>query len=287
MRRQCLLFCFAILAIPLAATTRADEPPAKLKTQKVSFKLAREDQEPKGLERTIELVQIPPGKIVLKGPDGKDQEHAIKSIWMAKFETRWDEYDVFWMGLDMTNEQWQRYLRDRVSERTEPPYNPPWSRYGQEGYPASCIGCQAAVKYCRWLSKVTGKKFRLPTEAEWEYACRAGGPPVKLDAKALSEVAWFADNSDDGPHEVGKKRPNAWGLYDMLGNVGEYVIRVPADNKGLIAGGTWMDDAKDVHSGAREPYSPKWQKNDPQIPPSTNWLDYDAHRFGFRLVMEE
>jgi hypothetical protein len=73
----------------------------------------------------------------------------------------------------------------------------------------------------------------------------------------------------------------------MLGNVGEYVIRDPRDDKGLIAGGTWMDDAKDVHSGAREPYSPKWQKHDPQSPQSTSWFEYDARRIGFRVVMEE
>jgi formylglycine-generating enzyme required for sulfatase activity len=154
------------------------------------------------------------------------------------------------------------------------------------GYPADCIHFQAALKYCAWLSIVTGKKFRLPTEAEWEYACRAGGPPLKPDRKALEKLAWFADNSGDKPHPVGKKQPNAWGLYDMLGNVGEYVIRDPKDDKGLIAGGSHEDEAEDVHSGAREPYSAAWQKNDPQLPKSRDWL-MGVHRIGFRVVMEE
>jgi hypothetical protein len=73
----------------------------------------------------------------------------------------------------------------------------------------------------------------------------------------------------------------------MLGNVGEYVIRDPNDDKGLIAGGTWSDEAGDVQSGSREPYSPKWQKTDPQYPQSTTWFDYDLHRIGFRVVMED
>jgi formylglycine-generating enzyme required for sulfatase activity len=283
--------------------TRADEPAAKLKTQKVAFKLVREDPEIKGLDRAIELVQIPAGKIVLKRPDGKVQEHAIKSIWMAKHETRWDEYNVFWRGLDMAEDQWLSFTRDvgwreyhsGQWERPGPPYMAPstvnkrgeWVDPGIAGYPASCITFPSAVKYCTWLSKLTGKKFRLPTEAEWEYACRANGPEVKPDAKSLGEVAWFAGNSDDQPHAVGKKRPNPWGLYDMLGNVGEYVIRDPNDAMGLIAGGTWSDPAKDVHSGAREPYSPKWQQNDPFDPKGRSWFEYDLHRIGFRVVMEE
>jgi formylglycine-generating enzyme required for sulfatase activity len=162
-----------------------------------------------------------------------------------------------------------------------------WHTPGHDGYPADCIHLQAVKRYCDWLSKNTGHKFRLPTEAEWEYACRAGGPPVKLDANKLDDVAWFADNSDGTSHEVGQKKPNAWGLYDMLGNAGEYVIRDPKDDQGLLGGGSWRDQAKDVHCGAREPYSPDWQKDDPQTPPSTAWLNWNVHHVGFRVVMEE
>src|SRR4051794_3033617 len=105
MRRQCLLFCLALATFAPAAATRAEDPPAKLKTQAVSFRLVRADQDVKGLDRAIELVQIPAGTIVVKGPDGKEHEQAIKSVWVAKYETRWDEYNVFFMGLDMAEEQ--------------------------------------------------------------------------------------------------------------------------------------------------------------------------------------
>jgi formylglycine-generating enzyme required for sulfatase activity len=196
-------------------------------------------------------------------------------------------------------------MRERPEMPPEPPWGhkslnavlprePPWAKglrsavsLEAKGYPANCIHFQAAVKYCAWLSKLTGRKFRLPTEAEWEYACRAGGPRAKPDAKALADLAWFAGNSADEPHPVGEKRPNAWGLYDMLGNVGEYVVRDPNDDKGLAAGGSFEDEAKDVNSGAREPYSPAWGKNDPFDPKSTNWFLYDVHHLGFRVVMDE
>jgi formylglycine-generating enzyme required for sulfatase activity len=182
-----------------------------------------------------------------------------------------------------------------MEERPEMPYMPPYgfdekrSDYlPAAGRPADTIHFQAAVKYCAWLSKLTGRKFRLPTEAEWEYACRAGGAPLKPDVKNLDTVAWFAGNTpDEHPHPVGKKQPNPWGLYDMLGNVGEYVIRDPKDDKGLLAGGSYKDISRDVHSAAREPYSPKWQDGDPQDPKSTNWFEYSIHHAGFRVVMEE
>jgi formylglycine-generating enzyme required for sulfatase activity len=293
-----MLTLLVVVAAARAAAPAADPP--KLKTQTVPVKVVRDTPWVGGEHgRAIELVQLPAGTILLTGPDGKAHKHEIKPVWMARYETRWDEYNVFWLGLDMSEKEWRAWWHSADSERAsqrwrglderpEQPYMPPWGEsLGIGGYPANCVHFQAAVKYCTWLSKHTGKKFRLPTEAEWEYACRTGGPALKPDAKELDKVAWFKGNAEHRPHPVGQKQPNAWGLYDMLGNVGEYVIGDPKDDKGLLAGGSYTDEAKDVHSAAREPYSPDWQKNDPQDPKSTNWFIYDVHHVGFRVVMEE
>jgi len=92
-------------------------------------------------------------------------------------------------------------------------------------HPAIGMTWHNAMTFCRWLSKKTGKEYRLPTEAEWEYACRAGTASVFGSAPAdqLIDFTWYKANSDSETHEVAKKKPNAWGLYDMLGNVREWV----------------------------------------------------------------
>jgi hypothetical protein len=231
----------------------------------------------------IRVLRLPPGRVVLTGPDGRETVHEIKPIWMTPCETTLSEYAVFAQGLDLSDRE--RREMDWRGSRVRQPYMPP--DFGAAaGGPIGCVTLEAARRYCAWLSGATGRPFRLPTEAEWEYACRAGGRPVKPSAKDLADVAWFADNSEGQPQTVGRKEPNAWGFYDMLGNVAEYVVRDGGDPKGLTAGGSYKDQAKDVHSGAREAYSPDWQKDDEQDPKDPYWLR-PAHHVGFRVVMEE
>ncbi len=175
--------------------------------------------------------------------------------------------------------------KETIRSRPSAPYSPPDRNWGHDHSPAGSMFCREAKVYCVWLSKITGHKYRLPTEAEWEYACRAGGPAVKLPVPRLKEVAWFANNSDGQTHPVAKLKPNAWGLYDTLGNVAEWVTML--DGSEAVAGGSFQEEPEDVHPAQREAYNNgKWQKNDPQIPQGRSWLS-DGGFVGFRVVRED
>lgn len=232
------------------------------------------------------LVKIPAGQIVMRDKDGKERVHEIKSIWMGKTEVTWNEYDVFWMVLDYPEHERWKVRQKALREQTRPslPYAPPDRGWGHDGFPAGSMQLLCAQAYCKWLSENTGHRYRLPTEAEWEYACRAGAAGrVRFNRAELGERAWFEMNSEEQTHAVGQKLPNAWGLHDMLGNVAEWVVG--NDGVGVVAGGSYKDEAVDVESGAREAYHPYWQRSDPQEPKAL-WLSDGGH-VGFRVVRED
>jgi formylglycine-generating enzyme required for sulfatase activity len=268
-----------VAALPAARATAEEKPkPPEVVTDTLKVP---------GTTAEFKMVKLPAGKITLKDKDGNDKEVAIKPVWISQTEVTWDTYDIYYLALDLPKEQRAGVTSDKDVIRSRPskPYSTPDRGWGHHGSPAGSIFCREAKRYCDWLSQTTGKKYRLPTEAEWEYACRAGAPaPLKPDKDQLKEVAWFEDNSEDQTQPVGKKKPNAWGLHDMLGNVAEWVTTL--DDGEAVAGGAYNDPAEDVHSAARTPFTPNWQRTDPQTPKAKSWLSDGAH-VGFRVVRED
>ena len=167
----------------------------------------------------------------------------------------------------------------------------------------------AAKVYCKWLSAKTGRYYRLPTEAEWEYAARAGSTSAYSfgdDPEKLDDYAWYYENSNEKYQRVGQKKPNAWGLYDMHGNVAEWVLdqHIPDFYTQLkqrpgplvnplaaatrlyprvVRGGSWDDDPEDLRSAARRGSTIDWMMQAPQLPQSPKYHT-DADFVGFRVV---
>jgi formylglycine-generating enzyme required for sulfatase activity len=178
---------------------------------------------------------------------------------------------------------------------------------GKDGFPAISMTQHAANKYCQWLSAKTGQFYRLPTEAEWEYACRAGTTTTYFfgnDAAQLKEYAWFEANSDFKYQKVGKKKPNPWGLFDMHGNVAEWCLDQYAPdyyqqfkdkvaenpwNKStkpypqVVRGGSWDDTPEALRSAGRRFSGKEWKAQDPQLPKSI-WYVTDAQFLGLRVI---
>ena len=255
-----------------AATLLGAEAPAPQAGKPYSEKIP-------GSTVTIDMVPIPGGEFKAEGKD----PIAIKPLFASKCEIPWDAYDIFCFQLDMTDKE--KAAGVDAKSRPSRPYGDQTHGFGHAGYPAIHITRYAAEGFCRWLSKKTGKKYRLPTEAEWTYMCRAGGDG---HAEDLDKVAWTWDNSEDKAHPVGKKAPNAWGLHDMLGNVAEYVT-IPGEAAGAkptACGGSYDDKPEEVTCNARKVQTDDWNSTDPQNPKSTWWLS-DGPFVGFRIVCEQ
>jgi formylglycine-generating enzyme required for sulfatase activity len=237
-------------------------------------------------------------------PDSQPQHKVrLDAFWMQAHEVTWDAYLLFMFADQAKELEHPDALVDALSRPTAPFLEMSFGR-GNSSYPAISMTQHAANKFAQWLSAKTGEYYRLPTEAEWEYACRAGSttpiPPGPVD-----DYAWYAKNSAMAPftggtyHKVGTKQPNAWGLYDMLGNVMEWTldqyapytaalaenprVRSTAPYPHAVRGGSWNDDEARLTCAARVPSDPSWKKLDPQLPKSI-WYMTNAQWLGFRLV---
>jgi len=280
-RRRCHAFAWLALFVLVsfsAVPARAADAPAAAPAAKPTGPYAEEI--PKTTVK-IDMVPIPGGEF----KTAKGDAVQIKPLFMSKCEITWDAYDIFAFQMDMTDKD--KAAGVDAKSRPSRPYGDQTHGFGRPGRPAIHITRYAAEQFCEWLNKKTGKKYCLPTDAEWEYACRAGSSTTPT-AAGLGEVAWYWDNSDDKTHPVGKKAPNEWGLHDMLGNVMEYVT-IPGEDpktKPTAMGGSYDSEAKDVHCGARKQQNADWNSTDPQNPKSRWWLS-DGPFVGFRIVCEQ
>ena len=245
------------------------------------------------------------------GDEGPQHQVRVDGFWMGQFEITWDLYNLFVSReidskqVPKTSDSEVQIEADAVSGATTP-YVEMSFGMGTDNFPAICMTQLAAVKFCEWLSAMTGHFYRLPTEAEWEYACRAGTETAFSfgeDSSQLTDYAWYEENSQDKYQKVGTKKPNPWGLYDMHGNVAEWTLdqyvpsvygkRTAGVTNPLVVGekvypkavrgGSWMDAPKRLRFAARRPSSKQWKKRDPQIPKS-KWWHTDAPFVGFRVV---
>ncbi len=275
-----------------------------------------------GTSASFTMVPIPGGQFTMGSsaaesghqPDESPRHQVLLDpFWMEQCEVTWNEFELFmYPNEERKSRQFLGYSAaldkeaDAVTRPTSP-YVEMSFGMGKDGYPAISMTQHAASKYCEWLSAKTGQFYRLPTEAEWEYACRAGTTTAYSfgdDPSELGDYAWFTENSDWKYQKVGKKKPNPWGLYDMHGNVAEWtldqydpdyyekfvgVIAHNPWNKATkpyphsVRGGSWEDDPALLRSAARRGSERAWKMQDPQLPKSV-WYHTDAQFVGFRII---
>jgi len=213
----------------------------------------------------------------------------VEPFWIGKTEVTWDEFDVWLLGLDIEPE---RRAGIDAESRPSRPYGAPDRGFGHSGYAAISVTLQAAERYAQWLSEKTGKRYRLPSGEEWQLACHrnagvdARSPRAEAlaaaPADAYDALVWHAGNAERTTHPVATTVAGALGIFDMVGNAGEWAT---ADGGGALHGGSYRDDAENVHCSARAEQGRSWNERDPQIPKSSWWLS-DGPFAGFRLVRD-
>ncbi|MGJ8724139.1 MAG: formylglycine-generating enzyme family protein [Roseibacillus sp.] len=288
-----------------------------------------EQKVPKADNLPLQLIAISGGDFQFGDATAEQRQIKLSPFWISATEITWALYDPFWQNdPEFNNPRNKDGSRDRDNDRytVEKPdlenstlvdaVSQPTIQYHDmfmngsfahtPEHPAMDMTNHAAAKFCQWLSAQTGYFYRLPTEAEWEYACRAGTTTAYSfgdDAEQLSEHAWFVDNGDFTYQKVALKKPNPWGLFDMHGNVAEWTIdahhpdhlsklkdgttnpwffptkRYPR----VIRGGSWDDDPDMLRSDARLASDKNLKIQDPQTPNSI-WYHTNAQHVGFRVV---
>ena len=261
---------------------------------------------------SLKMIPIPGGKFLLGSPktekgrqedEGPQVNITVEPFWMAETEITHDQFSAF-----RFEEKDLDPKPDAITRPTAQYIDLTWGMGKEGGYPANSMQPFTAITFCKWLWKKTGIFYRLPTEAEWEYAAKAGKNstfPEGVTVQNIKNYAWFATNSNEKYNIVGKKLPNKWGLYDMMGNVAEwtmdmydpqyfeniktapsgqyYTKRKNFESLNTAKGGGFKSQVTELRPSDRMPQTENWNRRDPQIPKSKWWLT-DGDYVGFRIV---
>ena len=270
-----------------------------------------------GSDVSFSMVPIPAGEFTMGSPDGEaghkaeeGPQHQVKisPFWMGKHLVTWNEYELFMLPEEEKKTRSAHKTdaeADKVADaiaRPSQPYVDMTFGMGRDGFPAISMTQHGASQYCKWLSAKTGQYYRLPTEAEWEYACRAGTKTAYFfgdDASKLGDYAWFAKNSGGASKKIGQKKANPWGLFDMHGLLWQWTLdqQLPYSKDAqtdpwvkpskpyphATRGGSWQNEPDRLRAAARYGSDPSWKVQDPQLPKSI-WYHTDAQFVGFRIV---
>lgn len=249
-------------------------------------------------------------------------EVTVEPFWMGQYEVNWDQYQSYMAMESAFKKMAKANLRIVTAESNEvDAVTAPSSLYepdityeaGEDAdQPAASMTQFAAKQYTKWLSLLTGDFYRLPYESEWEYACRAGTTTKYYfgdDDQDLDQHAWHYEVSDDLRHTCGLLKPNPWGLYDMYGNVSEWVLDGYTENgydaiagqpltvqeafqkptkvfPRVLRGGSYYSEIELCNSTARLASKDKlWKEEDPNYPKSPWWYTgEEGLGAGMRLV---
>ncbi|MFC2116558.1 SUMF1/EgtB/PvdO family nonheme iron enzyme [Bacteroidota bacterium] len=294
-----------------------------------------------GSRISFQMVAIPGGTYYMGSPteepfrtedEGPQRQVKLDSFFMARVEVSWDEYLAFFKQTGAQGKTADAFLDKKVAGEVDaisgptPPWGAPDQGWGKDKMPAIMMTHHAAVVYCQWLTSITGKNYRLPTEAEWEYAARGGtqgayyfdGNPERFTRTGLRQKLFGVDTSEIASHVIyainsgGKPArpesslPNPFGLVNMLGNVAEFCSDYYApdtyENYGeellinplgpatgseyVIRGGSYRDEANRVRSAARLNTRTKNWKKTDPQIPKSIWWYTDVTYVGFRVVCE-
>jgi formylglycine-generating enzyme required for sulfatase activity len=315
--------CVAVSAVYLGISIGFDASGAE---EKLPKKYTETVVDKEGNRIHFEMVPIPGGKFLMGSPDGEkgrepdegpQHQVTVSPFYLCPTETTLELFLAYYQETvtpkkDLTETEEARKEAEQAKSELDaitgptPVYGDLTMGYAKD-HPAIGMTWHNAMTFCRWLSQKTGKKYRLPTEAEWEYACRAGAAETFIygnDSKLLSDFGWYKDNAEAETHPVGKKKPNGWGLYDMAGNVREWVYdfyspdaykqsagenpavnpQGPKTGKVHVArGGDYRCSMEELRCAAKTFEEPWWRAGDPQFPKSIWWLP-EMDIIGFRVA---